>query len=332
MIKKSLFFILGLLLLVTLAFFLGPRIKYQKINPKIDNINVELEDLDAFLEKREANIENLKPENEARIVWADSIRKTPYAIVYLHGFSASCMESNPVHLNIAKRYGCNMFLARLAEHGISDKEVFKSLSPQDLMASAKEAIAIGKKIGEKVILMSCSTGSTLSVPLAAENDDMVDALIMLSPNFALADERAKMILGPWGKQIAKKINGSMYRKLGLPKVCHPYWTMEYRLEGIFVVQDLIRQCIKSSYFKKIKDPVFIGYYYKNEQEQDQVISTPSIKKYFNMIPSDHKVSKAFSDVGAHVIASECQSKDLKSVENALNNFIESSLNLVAIGK
>ena len=312
-------------MIVILGWLLGPKVKFDPINPKVESLNMSLNELDAFLADREAKIKNLKPENNAKIIWADSIRKTAYAIVYLHGFSASGMESYPVHLNFAKKYGCNIYLPRLAEHGFKDKEVFKNLSPEDLMASAKEALAIGKLIGEKVILMSCSTGSTLSIPLAAENPEMVDALVMLSPNFALADERAEMLLGPWGKQIAKKIAGSEYRKLGLPEVCHKYWTMEYRIEGIFVVQDLIRQSMKPSYFEKINVPVFIGYYYKNEKEQDRVISVPALKKYFDLFPTDQKEAIAFPNVGAHVIAAECQSKDFQSVQKAIETFAEAKI-------
>ena len=41
----------------------------------------------------------VKPENEARIIWQnDSLKnKTEYAVVYLHGFSASQEEGDPVH-------------------------------------------------------------------------------------------------------------------------------------------------------------------------------------------------------------------------------------------
>ena len=54
---------------------------------------------------------HLRPNNEARVVWAnDSVKqKTDYAIVYLHGFSASQEEGNPVHRNIAKQFGCNLY-------------------------------------------------------------------------------------------------------------------------------------------------------------------------------------------------------------------------------
>jgi hypothetical protein len=41
----------------------------------------------------------IKPDNEARVIWAnDSLKnKTEYALVYLHGFTASQGEGDPVH-------------------------------------------------------------------------------------------------------------------------------------------------------------------------------------------------------------------------------------------
>ena len=101
-------------------------------------------------------------------------------------------------LEFAKRYGCNLYLPRLAGHGIDDDDSFSDLRPEDLIASAKEAIAIGQLLGEKLILMSCSTGSTLSIYLSAENPEIVDAQFMFAPNIALHDPSAKLMTGPWG--------------------------------------------------------------------------------------------------------------------------------------
>ncbi|MFZ8461094.1 alpha/beta hydrolase, partial [Staphylococcus aureus] len=83
----------------------------------------------------------IKENNEARIVWANDTlkQKTNYAIVYLHGFSASQEEGNPVHRNIAKQFGCNLYLARLAEHGIDTVDALFNYTADRLWESAKEA-------------------------------------------------------------------------------------------------------------------------------------------------------------------------------------------------
>src|SRR5690606_2388877 len=80
-------------------------------------------ELVAYIHQQES-LHKLKPDNEARIIWADDSTKsrTPYALVYLHGFSASQEEGDPVHTRFAKTFGCNLYLPRLAEHGIDTTE------------------------------------------------------------------------------------------------------------------------------------------------------------------------------------------------------------------
>ena len=55
----------------------------------------------------------------------------------------------------------------------------------DLIHEAKEAIAIAKAIGDKVIVIGCSTGATLTLYLAAKDQDLA-GLILLSPNIGWA--------------------------------------------------------------------------------------------------------------------------------------------------
>ena len=76
-------------------------------------------ELEKFIAQKEA-LHKLKLDNEARIIWQnDSLKnQAEYSIVYLHGFGASQEEGDPVHSDIAKKFGCNLYLSRLAEHGI----------------------------------------------------------------------------------------------------------------------------------------------------------------------------------------------------------------------
>lgn len=311
------------------VYLLGPRPTYPPIDSKIVPLQIPIEELDAFLAEKEAKIPNLKKDNEAKIIWADSIRKTEWAVVYLHGFSASHVEGDPVHRQFAKRYGCNLMLARLAEHGVADKESFKNVTPKDWVDSAKEAIAIGKLIGEKVIVMSCSTGSTHSAFLAAENPDMVDAQIMYSPNFALDYSGTSIMTGPWGMQLSRLLSGGDYRQLGLPEPCHPYWTTIYRVEGVVAMQALLDATMQDQYFEKTTIPTYIGYYYKDEENYDGVVSIPAMKAYMKTIktPADKKQIRAFPDVDSHVIISGLQSKDLASVTKDTYIFTEDVLGM-----
>ncbi len=201
----------------------------------------------------------LKPNNEARIVWFDSSKtKTEYSIVYLHGFSASQEEGRPIHTNIAKEFGCNLYLSRLAEHGIDTTEPMINLTADELWESAKQALQIGKQLGNKVILMSTSTGGTLALKLAADYPNDVYALILMSPNIAINNDKAYLLNNPWGLQIARAVTGSHYvtAKDSRP-IYKQYWYWHYPLESTVQLQELIETSMTNETFKKVKQPVLM---------------------------------------------------------------------------
>jgi pimeloyl-ACP methyl ester carboxylesterase len=311
------------------AYFLGPKPAYPEFNGKIQALSIPLNELDSFVADKESKVPNIKPQNNAQIIWADSIRKTPYSVVYLHGFSASAVEGDPIHKEFAARYGCNMYLSRLARHGIEDDDSFKDLTPKALIDSAKEAIAIGKLLGEKVILLSCSTGGTLSVYLSAMNQEDIHAQILLSPNISIDEPATKLMAYPWGLQILRLANGSDYFHIRPDEDAKPFWTHTYRIEGLVALQNLLNETMTDEVFKKNIQPTFVGYYYKNEEECDHVVSVPAMKDYFSKIgtPEKNKRMIPFPNVGDHVVCSALKSQDLDEVRVAVFAFAEEILGL-----
>lgn len=319
---------LGVLLV---GFLAGPKPDYPEFTSKIEPLDLAFENVASFVSQKHKNTKNLKPNNASYLVWADSIpQKTKYSIVYLHGFSASPKEGDPIHEELAERYACNLYVPLLAGHGIDDKESFKNITPKDWIDSAKEAIAIGNIIGEKVIVMSCSTGGTLSAFLTAENPDLIDAQMTYSPNIDLANDASELFTLPWGLPLLQQVMGSKYRQVNLPPSCAPYWTMEYRLEGLIALKSLIESTMSEETFAKIEQPLFVGYYFKNEEKQDQTISTAAIRNYVANVntPADQKVEKAFAE-GKHVLLSDLQmpDEDLAKVREETFKFVENVLEL-----
>lgn len=321
-------------LILVAGYFLGPQPDFPPLESAILPFEGTLEDLPEKIAAAESQIANLKPGNEAHILWADSIRRTPYCIVFLHGFSASPREGDPIVLDFARRYGINLYLPRLSGHGIQDPEAFQNLHPQDLINSAREAIGIGRQLGEKVIVMGSSTGCTLGAYLAAKNPGAVAALMLYSPNFAIANGAAPLMSKPWGLQLAQLAHGGSNYHTWEPETpeVHKYWTTSYRVESLVCLQALLDQTMQPEIFNKIDIPVFTGYYYKNEEEKDPVISTDAILTFMNTIstPEDQRRSIAFPDVRSHVITCDFQCKDLESVRRASFAFAEEILGLQPI--
>ena len=304
-------------------YFLGPKPSTPVFNndlPQVASIN----SIDAYITAMESPYK-IKPNNEAKIIWADSSKtQTAYAIVYLHGFSASQMEGDPVHQNIAKQFHCNLYLARLAEHGIDTTEDLMNLTAERYWESAKLAYAIGKQIGKKVILMSTSTGGTLALQLAA-NYPEIAGLILYSPNIEVFNPSAPLLNNPWGLQIGRTVLKSNYVDIKYKDSAYPkYWNTHYRIEAVVALQNLLEATMTETTFKKIHQPTLALYYYKDEANQDNVVKVNAIQKMMQQIatPSNLKMEMAMPNTGNHVIASPIVSKDIVSVEKATAKFMK----------
>lgn len=327
--------VLGIIIAGLLVFYLlGPRASAPQSELFLPEVPDSLEELEASIGNIEKSL-RLKPDNEARIVWADSTpQKTGYCLVYLPGFTATYMEGEPVHRRFAERYGCNLYLPRLHGHGLLTDHPLLGFSVDSLLASACHALAVGHKLGEKVILMSTSTGSTLSMILAAKFPDKVHALITYSPNIRLADPAAVMLSKPWGIQIARVVTGDKFRGYEATDSFQQYWYTRYRLEGVAGLQRLLEHSMNPATFNKVRQPFFMGYYYKNEEEQDQVVSVAAMLEMYGQLgtPEALKRKVAFADVGKHALASELVSQDIPGVCRETFRFAEEVLKIPPYNK
>jgi esterase/lipase len=318
--KKFLKVISILVVLLVIIYFLGPKPTKPHFNPNLPNTPA-LPELVDFVAKQELK-HHIKPGNQAEIIWADSNqRQTDYAIVYLHGFSASKEEGNPAYLYLAKALKANLYLSRLADHGIDTISPMQYLTADRLWESSKLAYAIGKKLGKKVILVGTSTGGTLALQLAAQYPE-VNSLVLLSPNIAINDDKAWLLNNPWGLQIARKVTGSNERILeGKSPAYKKYWYTNYRLESVVALEELLESAMTPELFAQVKQPVLMLYYYKNEQEQDPVVRVDAMLKMFEELGSTQKQKIALPHTANHVIGSSITSKDIAGVEKAMDGFI-----------
>ncbi len=225
----------GTLFFLAALYLVGPKPSTPVYDPTLPEIPSEALALEQYIRTQESK-HVLKKDNEARIIWNNDSAKqmTEYAVVYLHGFSASQEEGDPVHVNFAKQFGCNLYLARLADHGVDTTDALLYFTPDRFWASAKEALMIGKQLGKKVILVSTSTGGTVALKLAADFPNDVHALINLSPNIRINDPAAFLLNDPWGLQIARLVMGGKYYGTGIAPENEraQYWNGRYRTNNV----------------------------------------------------------------------------------------------------
>jgi pimeloyl-ACP methyl ester carboxylesterase len=332
---RFLYGFLGIVVILAAVYLMGPKPKKPVYSNSLPSVPATVDGLTEYVKGREAKL-RVKPENQARILWADDSAKarTPYAVVYLHGFTASHEEGDPIHMNFADAFGCNLYLSRLAEHGLVTDEPLLELTAEKYWESAKEALAIGTRLGQKVILMGTSTGGTNALQLAAAFPDKVHGLILLSPNIEIFDPNAPILNNPWGLQAARLVKGSDYAMSSdQSETYKKYWYSKYRLEGVVALQDMIETTMNKETFSQVKAPVLLMYYYKDPVYQDSVVKVSAMHRMFRQLgtPNGAKREVAIPGAGDHVIGSYLKSKDLSKVQREALRFGVEVLGMKAEG-
>ena len=293
----------GLVLALAALFFLGPVNEFGPDTPTARQAPpTALADLDPWLQTSESKFEGLRPGTAKGVVWASADKQqTPWSVVYIHGFSATRLETAPLADQVAKALGANLFYTRLSGHGLPGQAMGEA-SAQDWLADTLEAVRIGKTLGRKVLVISCSTGSTLSTwlgttPQAAD----VSAFVFISPNFGLKNKMSELINGHWGQQIATAISGDTIRYEQTDPREVVAWTGSYPTKALFPMMALVKK-VRDSDLSAFQKPVLVLY-----SAADQTVDPEEIKATFARLGSQQKSIDAVTysqSKGQHVLAGD----------------------------
>ncbi|KQT60560.1 MULTISPECIES: alpha/beta hydrolase [unclassified Aureimonas] len=203
-------------------------------------------DPDAYLARTEADVPNLRPDAAKSIVWAypASRAKTPLAVVYIHGFSGSREDLRPLPDEVAERLGANLYFTRLAGHG-RDGAAMREASVNDWVNDLAEALAIGREIGERVVVISTSTGATLAT-LGATLPDLaksMDGLVLVSPNFGLPQRYAFVLDLPFARDLLPWLTDETYSFTPVNDAQAANWTVSYPTAALLPMAALVRTTV-----------------------------------------------------------------------------------------
>ena len=231
--------VLALVAVLALAFVLGPRVPVEttiRFDPSVVG-----DDPQAYVAKVEAAVPGIRDGLEKEIVWANPMvhAKTPLSIVYIHGFSASKGEVRPLPDDVAALLDANLFYTRLTGHG-QDGAAMTQGSVNAWINDYEEALAIGRAIGDKVIVISTSTGGSLAAWAATQPaaSNGVAAIAFISPNFGVKASGAEILTMPWGKQIAELVIGKERSFVARNALHEKFWTIKYPVAATLPMQAL----------------------------------------------------------------------------------------------
>ena len=316
-------------LLLGALYLVGPRVETPELNESPVSVPSNLMSLEQWITEKENALGNVRSGNASQIIFNDSVpQKTKFSVLYLHGFTASGREGEPVHRDIAKALGANLYIPRLYGHGLEETEPMLGFNNEDFWESGKEALAVAKQLGKKVIVLGTSHGGSLSLSLATDPD--IAALCLFGPNIAVYDPKAKLLSKPWGLQIARLVKGGNYHHMVTSnEEKKNYWTTKARLESLIHMQKFLDVKMRKATFKKVQAPVFLGYYYKNDSLQDQVVSVPAMLEMYDQLgtPQHLKQKIAFPEAGDHVLTSYLSTENYEAVTREVLQFLSDKLNI-----
>lgn len=230
--------VLAALLLATAAlWFTTPA----KLEPAVAAA-VLPDDLTGWLDERERQVADqygLVPGTEKRITWFGERRRTPYSVLYLHGFSATRQETAPLAETVASALGANLFETRLTGHGRQSRPL-TDVRAEDWLQDAAEALAIAAELGERVVVIGTSTGATLAAAML-DHPAMgpVDTIVMLSPNFAPNDRNAAWLTRPAGPLLARLLVGETRSWEPYNDDQARFWSTSYPLDAAVEMMRLV---------------------------------------------------------------------------------------------
>ncbi|WP_416915234.1 MAG: alpha/beta hydrolase [Roseicyclus sp.] len=233
----------------------------------------EIGDPVAFLEAREGAFDDIRAGGAARIVWAGQEGAvTPLSVVYLHGFSAGPEEIRPVPDRVAEALGANLVYARLAGHGRSGDAMAEARAG-DWVADTALFLEIGRRVGERVLVIGTSTGGTLAAWAMSDAAMAVDVagVVLVSPNFAVENRAGFLLEQPFARQWVPWVAGAERRFEPLNAGQAAHWTTRYPTVATVSLGTLLRE-MRARDLGAAGQPVLVLF-----ADSDQVVSAPATR-------------------------------------------------------
>ena len=318
--KKTHLLGIGLALVIAVG-LLGPRVNMDISLDKVILPN----NLDIYLSESESRFDDITQGTEKVIMWAGTPgEKTAISIVSFHGFSATRQELSPLADTVAKSLNANLFYTRIAGHGRGADGMLDG-SVNGWANDANEALEIGRRLGNKVILIGTSTGSTLATWLALQSTNTdLSAMILLSPNFYSADSNMSMLLWPWGQHIAEALIGKVRHWESKNPLHEKYWANDYATSSILPLMGLLK-IVNDADIENINTPTQMIY-----SSKDKTISVPAVIDTFARLGSEQKELVEFNateDPDFHALAGDLMSPTSTEIlAGKITIFINNTLN------
>ncbi len=283
------------LFVLGVVFFAGPRpsVEWTDTSPYAATMQIvatalpdSLTEFPAWFATQERAAGVTDPDVTKRVVFADSTTpaKTPWSVVYLHGFSATRQETSPVSEEVARALGANLYETRLRGHGLPGDSL-GHVQARDWMGDAAFSLDVARRLGDSVLVIGTSTGGTLGVWLATLPKPVregLHALVLISPNFGPKDRAAGLLTLPWAEVVLPRLI-PQYEWVAKNEEQKRFWTMRYPSTALFPMQALVEH-VRDASLNDYDVPT-LAFYNKG----DDVVDAKRITTWLDRLDAEGRV-------------------------------------------
>lgn len=261
-------------------------------------------DADAYFAQVEGAFDDITPGTQKRVIWSGAPGvQTDWALVYVHGFSASSEEIRPVPDQVAAALGANVVYTRLQGHGRGPDAMAEG-TVQGWVNDFAEAMAVARTVGQRTLVVSTSTGGTL-VTAVAQNPQIMDGaagVIFVSPNYGLNNPMAKLLSWPAARYWLPPLAGARRRFEPQNEAHGTYWTTEYDSVAVMPMVALIDAVAKMDHGRQTLPALFM--FAQADQVVRPDITAQVAAAWGGDVTINQPVMGAGDDPQSHVIAGD----------------------------
>lgn len=312
-------------LLASAALLFGPRTPFADDPQAVEAPPAE--ELDGWLAAREAEVPDLRPGAAKEIVWADPAApaRTPLAVVYVHGFSATKAEIRPVPDIVARELGANLHFARLTGHGRTS-DAMGEATVGAWFDDVAEALAVGRRIGDRVLVIATSTGGTLAALFAADPEMSRDVagIAFVSPNFGVQSVGSSLLTLPFARSFVPLVIGATGGAAPTPEGGDPKrlylggaasdpeqeaaWTTVYPVEAVYPMAAVVKAAAASDLSSATMPALFM--FSPRDKVVDPAATREVAARWGGLAEIAEVTPGPGDDPNAHVIAGDIRSPSM----------------------
>jgi alpha-beta hydrolase superfamily lysophospholipase len=168
-----------------------------------------------------------------------------------------------------------------------------------------EAIAIGRLLGDRVVVIGTSTGGSLATWASTEPQLAKDvvALVMISPNYGLQATGSSLLTMPWGAELARLLIGPERSFKPANEMNAALWTTRYPTSALLSLAALTKLA-RDTPVETIRTPALFVF-----SDKDEVVRPDLTREIAGRWGAPHELTvvERSDDAYSHVIVGDALS-------------------------